>query len=153
MCSSDLPEQPIRRSALKYHSTKTKSAEFLRHACGDIRQNGNAGCPMGFAYADFAALLRDPKQPAQLVSFDPKGPEVRPAGEYLIGTVSSYYGEKHALPQRMAAYAKEHGFELHGPAYMVYLLDAASVANQEKYLLQITAAVKRKEANETDLAK
>ena len=104
-----LPEQPIRRSALKYHSSKVKSAESLRNACGDIRQNGNAGCPTGFAYTDFSDLLGNPNSPAQLVSYDPNGPEIRPAGEYLVGAVSIYYGEKHALPQRIAAYARENG--------------------------------------------
>ena len=140
-----LPEQSIRCSALKAHPTKTKNAEFLRHACGDIRQNGNAGCPMGFAYADFFDLLENPSQPAQLVSYDPNGPEVRPAGEYLVGTMRSYYGEKHALPQRMIAYARKNGLEIHGPAYTVYLLDAVSVAETDEYLMQISVAVKRKD--------
>ena len=136
------PGQPIRCSALKAQSTKTKNAEQLRYACGDIRQNGNAGCPMGLAYAEFADLLENPSQPAQLVSYDPNGPETRPAGEYLVGTISSYYGEKHALPQRMAAYARENGLELHGPAYAVYLLDAVSVAQTDQYLMQVAVAVK-----------
>jgi len=137
-----LPEQPIRRSAVRTHSGKIKNAELLRYACGDIRQNGNAGCPLGFAWNDFADLLGDPNQPAQLVSFDSAGPEIRPAGEYLVGTVACYYGEKHALPQRMAAYAKENGLEFHGPAYSVYLIDAVSAAEPERYLLQIAVAVK-----------
>ena len=136
-----LPEQPIRCSALKVHKTKTKNAEQLRHACGDIRQNGNAGCPMGVAYAEFVDLLEEPGQPAQLVSYDPNGPEIRPAGEYLVGTISSYYGEKHALPQRMAAYARKTELIIFGPAYTVYLLDAVSVAETDEYLLQIAVPV------------
>ena len=139
-----LPAQPIRRSALKTHKTKTKNAEQMRYACGDIRQNGNAGCPMGFSYNEFSDLFEKINQPAQLVSYDPNGPECRPAGEYLVGMVSCCYGEKHALPQRMAAYAAKNGLELHGPAHTVYLLDAVSVAKTDEYLLQISVAARRK---------
>ena len=145
-----LPEQKIRCSELRIHRTKTKNAEQLRHACGDIRQNGNAGCPMGFAYTEFADLLEEPNQPARLVSYDPNGPETRPAGEYLVGAISSYYGEKHALPQRMAAYAEKNDLEIFGPAYTVYLLDAVSVAETDEYLLQISAAVRRKDVDENE---
>jgi len=145
-----LPEQSIRRSALKFHSSKLKSAEHLRYACWDIRQNGNAGCPMGYEYTEFLDLLGNPEQPAQLVSYDPNGPEVRPAGEYLVGNVSIYYGEKHALPQRMAAYAQKNGLEFDGPAYSVYLRDAVSVTGTDEYLLQIAVGVRRKEEAGTD---
>ena len=137
-----LPEQPIRCSVLKVQSTKTKNAEQLRYACGDIRQNGNAGCPMGLAYAEFADLMENQNQPAQLVSYDPNGPEVRPAGEYLVGTVRCYYGEKHGLAQRMLVFAKKNGLEIYGPVYTVYLVDAVSVAQTDEYLLQISVAVK-----------
>ena len=143
-----LPERPIRRSALKYHSSKVKSVELLRYACGDIRHNGNAGCSMGYAYTEFSDLLENPNQPVQLVSYDPNGPEVRPAGEYLVGAVSIYYGEKHFLPQRMNAYAREKGLEFFGPAYSIYLLDAVSVANKEEFLLQIVVGVRPKEEDE-----
>jgi len=138
-----LPEQHIRTSAIKTHNTTTKSAEFLRYSCGDIRQNGNAACPMGFAFNEFLDLLESPNQPAQLVSFDPQGPENRPAGEYLVGTVDCYYGEKLGLPRRMSDYAMQNGLEFHGPAYTVYLLDAVSVMETEQYLLQIAVGVRR----------
>ena len=137
-----LPKQPVRCSPLRSHKTKTKSTEYLRNACGDIRQNGNAGCPMGLAYTEFSGLLEKNSQPSLLVSYDPNGPEFRPAGEYLVGTVSNYYGEKHTLPQRMAAYVRENNLEFYGPAYTVFVLDAASVREPEEYLLQITAAVR-----------
>jgi len=146
-----LAEQPIRCSTLKTHSTKKKTTEFLWHACGDIRHNGNAGCPMGLAYNEFSDLLENPSQPAKLVSYDPNGPEIRPAGEYLVGTIRSYYGEKHNLPQRMATYAKKNGLEIYGPTYTVYLLDAVSVAKKDEYLLQISVAVKRKDEDKEDL--
>jgi len=140
-----LPEQPIRTRAIKNHGEKKKSTEFLRHTCADIRQNGNAGCPMGFAFNEFLDLLENPNQPAQLVSFDPQGPETRPAGEYLVGTMNCYYGEKHSLHRRMSDYALRNGLDFSGPAYMVYLLDETSVIEPEQYLLQIAVEVKRKE--------
>jgi len=139
----ELPEQRIRTSAIKTHSSKTKSVEFLRYACWDIRQNGNAGCPMGFAFNEFLDLLEDPNQPAQLVSFDLQGPDTRPAGDYLVGTVDCYYGEKLGLPRRMSDYALQNGFVFNGPAYTVYLLDAVSVMETEQYLLQIAVGVRR----------
>lgn len=140
-----LPEQPIRCSAMKSHSGVKKNTECLRRTFWDIRQDGNPACPMGFAFNEFFDLLENPTEPAQLVSFDPQGPEIRPADEYLVGTIRSYYGEKHALPQRMAQYALKNGLELHGPAYMVYLLDAISVTGTDEYLLQIAVKAKRKE--------
>ena len=140
-----LPEQPIRRSTIKSHSEKKKSTAFLRHACVDIRMNGNASCPMGFVFNEFLDLLENPNQPAQLVSFDPQGPETRPAGEYLVGIVNCYYGERQDLHRRMADYALRNGLEFFGPAYMVYLLDETSVTEPEQYLLQISVEVKRKE--------
>ena len=98
---------------------------------------------MGFAWNDFSDLLENQSQPAQLVSFYLNGPETRPAGKHLVGTVCIYYGEKHSLPQRMANHASKNGLELHGPAYAVYLLDETSVAGTEGYLLQIAVGVRR----------
>ena len=140
-----LPGQRVHCSTIKTHNGVKKAAEYLRYACVDIRHSGNAGCPLGFAWNDFSGLLENPNQPAQLVSFDPNGPETRPAGEYMVGTVQNYYGEKHSLPQRMARYAEKNDLEFHGSAYMIYLLDQASVAAPEQYLLQIAVGIRRKE--------
>ncbi|MCL2300274.1 MAG: hypothetical protein FWC27_09050, partial [Firmicutes bacterium] len=92
---------------------------------------------------DFGGLLEKPNQPAQVMSCDPQGPDVRPAGEYLVGTVSCYYGQANSLPRRMQAQAERDRLEFCGPAYAVYLLDAASVTDSERYLLQVAAAVRR----------
>lgn len=140
-----LPEQRVRTNAIKHYSSKTKDVESLRRTFWDIRQYGNPGCPMGFAYNGFIDLLENPNEPAQVVSYDPQGPEIRPAGEYLVGTVAVFYGEKHALPRRMSDYAMKNGLVFDGPAYMVYLLDAVSVKETEQYLLRIAAGVKHKE--------
>jgi len=103
---------------------------------------------LGFAYDEFLDLLEDPEHPAQLVSYDPQGPETRPAGEYLVGTVNCYYGEKSGLARRMFEYALHNHLEFHGPAHTVYLLDTASVTEAENYLMQIAAGVKRKAQGE-----
>lgn len=140
-----LPARPVRVSALKSHGTQAKNIEYLRFACGEIRLQGNPGCPLGCAYLKFSDLLDKPDRPAQLVSFDPQGPDTLPAGEYLVGSALCCYGEENELARRMAGFARQNGLELCGPAYTVYLYDAAAVTGPEQYLLQISATVKPQE--------
>jgi len=140
-----LPERRIFCSSLEKYSSKMNSTKRLRQAFGQIRLNGNAGCPLGFSYNDFFDFLEKSDQPSQLISFDPQGPDVRPAGEYLIGTESCYYGETGGLPRRMFEYALYNNIEFIGPAFTVYLLDAASVTGPEQYLLQVAVQIKRQE--------
>jgi DNA-binding transcriptional MerR regulator len=138
-----LPARPLRCSTLEDIGGKANPAQRLRRAFGPIRQYGNAGCPLGFAWRDFFDFMEQPDRPAQLVSFDPKGPDTRPAGEYLVGTERCYYGETGRLPRRMFEYTLHNDLELCGPAFTVYLLDAASVSGAEQYLLQVTVGVQR----------
>ena len=138
-----LAERPIHRSSLEHLDGKRKDLDRLRRAHGEIRQNGNAGCPLGFAYNDFFDLLETPSQPAQLISFDPQGSEVRPAGEYLVGTAVCCYGEEKILADLMFDYVLQNNLEFSGQAYVAYLWDAASVAEPEQYLLQVTVKVNR----------
>ena len=140
-----LPARPLRCSPLEDIAGKANAAQRLRRAFGQIRQHGNAGCPLGFSYRDFFDFMEQPDSPAQIVSFDPQGPDIRPAGEYLVGTERCYYGQTGSLPRRMFEYALHGGLELHGPAYTVYLLDAASVTGAEQYLLQVTVEVAREQ--------
>ena len=141
-----LQERPVRFSSLERYSSRTSQRERLRRAFGQIRQNGNAGCPLGFVYKDFLDFLEKPDVPAQLVSFDPCGPDTRPAGEYLVGTQACFYGEANDLPRRMFQHALQSGLELSGPAFTVYLFDAACVTEPEQYLLQACVGVKRTQA-------
>jgi len=138
-----LPARPLLCSSLEDIGGKMSTAQRLRRAFGEIRQNGNAGCPLGFAYRDFFDFIEQPDRPAQLVSFDPQGPDARPAGEYLVGTESCYYGETGGLPRRMFEHALHNDMELSGPAFTVYLLDAASVTGAEQYLMQVTVGIQR----------
>ena len=137
-----LPAQAIRFSALGQNGEKN-GIERLRRAIGQIRQDGNIGCPLGYAYNSFLEFYEKPEQPAQLLSYDPQGPDIRPAGEYLVGTVSCYYDQTSGLLQRMHAFAARSRLRFHGPAYTIYLLDVASVTQPEQYLLQIAVEVER----------
>jgi len=141
-----LPERPVRFSSLENYSSRTGERERLRRAFGQIRQNGNAGCPLGFAYKDFFDFLEKPDAPAQLASFDPRGPDTRPAGEYLVGTQACFYGEAGDLPRRMLKHALQENLEFSGPVFTVYLHDAACVTEPEQYLLQVCAGVRRTQA-------
>jgi len=141
-----LPALPVRLSPIAGRGDKQKQAQRLCRAHEAIRSSGNPGCPMGYAYAGFADLFDRSQLPAQLVSYDPHGPDARPAGEYLVGADTCFYAEDNGLPRRMAVHARQNGLELCGPVYTVYLFDAACVAAPEQYLLQIAAEVRRREA-------
>ena len=117
--------------------------EPLCGTLGQIGRQGNGSCPLGLAYGNFNSLLNYPEHPAQLVSFDPRGADVRPAGEYLVGTEQCGYGEMGELARRMDCYARQRGLAFRGPAYAVYLFDEACVANPENCLLQIAVEVKQ----------
>jgi len=110
-----------------------------------LRDNGS---PLGYAYRGFDDLLDCPEEPAQIVVFDPHGSELRPAGGYLVGTVRNCYGGATDLARDMVEYAQDNGLEFIGPAYMIYLLDAAGTAGAEEYLLQVSVAVKSVVAGE-----
>jgi len=134
-----LAERPILLSAIE--SQKKKG---LHLALKEIRRNGNPGCPLGYMYQDFYSFVERPDQPVQFVSYDPQGPDTRPAGEYLVGTATCYYGRKDGLASRMYEYTQRNRLEFYGPVYAVYLLDATSVTEPEKYLLQIAVGTQEK---------
>lgn len=101
---------------------RTMGVERLRMAHDEIRQSGNPGCPLGYMYNDFYSFVAHPDRPARFVSYAPRGPDARPAG-------------------RMHELARHKRLEFDGPVYTVYLLDAVSVAEQEKYLQQVAVQV------------
>jgi len=133
-----LPAQPIHRVSL----AKAGGRIGYEYLCQCFTQVRNSGCPLGYAWHDFEDLLDFPEQPTQMVFFDPKGDDLRPAGEYLVGTAQCCYGDTDGLPSRMLDYSRHNNLEFYGPAYTVYLLDAASVAGAEEYLLQIAVRVR-----------
>jgi DNA-binding transcriptional MerR regulator len=133
-----LAERPIHSISLDQAGDETNEYKRLREC---IVQLPNSGSPLGYIYSDFLSLLERPDRPAQLVSFDPKGAELRPAGLYLIGTTASDGEEPAGLSSRMLAYARQNDLEICGPVWSVYLHDAVSAAKQEHYLLQLYAIV------------
>jgi len=133
-----LAKKPIHRVPLKQAKGEADAYKHLRDC---ILQLPNGGSPLGYAYNDFQELLERPGQPAQLVSFDPKGAELRPAGEYLIGTTVRDDETPADLSRRMLRYAMKSGLAFRGPAYIVCPHDAISVDKQEHYLLQISVMV------------
>ncbi|MCL2106861.1 MAG: MerR family transcriptional regulator [Oscillospiraceae bacterium] len=138
-------ERRVRCSPIGIDGDKKKNLEYLQRAHGRIRQDGNACCPLGYGYTDFLDLLEKPEQPQLLVSYDPQGPELLPAGEYLTGIATCYYGEPDNLARRMFQYALQNDLEFHGTTHSIYLLDTASVTGAEQHLMRITAQVRRAE--------
>ena len=106
---------------------------------------GRASGPVGYAYNELYDLLEEPDHPAHLILYDPRGPEIRPAGEFLVGTQASRYGKTSGLPRRMLEHALRHSLEMQGPAYAVNLPNADGARGAEQYLMQIAVGVRRNE--------
>jgi len=87
-------------------------------------------------------FMRSPSLPYRFFALDPSGHDRKPAGLYLIGYTRGYYGQTNGLPERMSAFAKENGLVFDGPVYNVYLLNELSIADENQYLLQVSASVK-----------
>jgi len=133
-----LPPLPIHNAPLEQAGGELATYKHLREC---IMQLPNNGSPLGYVYSDFHSLLERPARPVQLVSFDPKGAGLRPAGEYLVGTAACSDEVPAVLARRMLAYALQNGLEICGPVWSVYLHDAVSAAKQEQYLTQLSAMV------------
>jgi len=137
-----LPELRIQLSSLE-NVKKRNEISQQRQAFDQLRKAGNISCPIGFFYRDFFDLINCQDRPAKFVSYDPQGTDIRPAGEYLIGTEACCYEENSTLPQRMQAYARQNSLEFLGPIYTISLLDAASVTSKDQFLYQVAVQVRR----------
>jgi len=102
----------------------------------------NLGFPIGGLHDSLEEFLRAPGQPNYYFSIDPTGYDRRPAREFLAGYARGYYGEMGDLPQRLTAYAGEHGLTLEGPVYTVYMHDEICVRDHSRYLARVSIAVK-----------
>ena len=112
-------------------------AQLKGRYSGPAMQSGKKDGPAGYAFNEIYDLLEAPDRPARLVTFDPQGPKLRPAGEYLVGTVQCAFGEMNGLARRMLEYAMNNGLEMQGPAYVFYRHDAECGS----YALQVTVGV------------
>jgi hypothetical protein len=79
-----------------------------------------------------------PGRPAQLISYDPQGPDRQANDIYMTAAARCAGDEIGKLARRMFGHALRNALEFTGPVYAVHLLDGA-----EQYLLQISVAVKR----------
>ena len=131
--------QAVRPSGIEVQALPAHAIRRMPLKKGAV-QAGNNGCPLGHTYLNLYDLLEEPDKPAQLVSFDPQGPETRPAGEYLVGITVCRYGEMDGLPRRMLEYALHNGLDLQGSVYTEYLPNAGA-AGAEEYLLQVSVWV------------
>ena len=98
--------------------------------------------PAGGFYDDMDTFINVPGQPPRFFSCAPAGQHTKEAGEYVVGYTRGYYGNLGDLPQRMQAYAKEHGFTFTGPVYEIYLHDEIAIEDPDQYLIQVSVPVK-----------
>ena len=97
--------------------------------------------PIGGYFNDMDTFLASPSRPSRFFSLDPAGGDKKKAGRYLIGYTIGSYGQVNDLPERLAAYAKEHRLAFEGPVYNTYLLDEMSVMDHNNYLLEVDAGL------------
>ena len=103
----------------------------------------NLSFPVGGYYDDMDTFVADPSRPQHFFSIDPTGYYTRKAGDYLVGFTRGGYSELGDLPRRMTAYAEKHHLNVHGPVYLMYLLEETTLSDPADYLAQVIVAVKR----------
>jgi hypothetical protein len=103
----------------------------------------NLNYPIAGYYESVDAYFAEPSRPGMFISMDPTGNRRAPAGEYLCGYARGYYGHFGDLPQRMAAYADEHGLKLTGPVYAIYLHDEICMRDPSQYLAQVRMKIEK----------
>lgn len=113
------------------------------HIAGSTDRYVNLGFPVGGRHDSMKSFMKAPGCPNNFISIDPIGAHVRKAGEYLVGFVRGYYGELGDLPERMAAFACDHGIGLNGPVYTMYLLEEISTCDRSQYLAKCSIAVRK----------
>jgi len=97
----------------------------------------NLNNPIGGYYDSLEHFLSAPSVPSRFFSVDPHGNEERAAGKYLVGYTQGYYGQLHEAAQRLDEFAAQQNIDLHGPVYVLYLLNEISVKNPSDYLAQV----------------
>ncbi|MCL2492107.1 MAG: MerR family DNA-binding transcriptional regulator [Coriobacteriia bacterium] len=101
----------------------------------------NLAYPIGGYFASLDVFLKTPGSPQMFFSLDPTGGDEIAAGDYLVGYARGHYGVVSNLPERLVAYADEHGLKLDGPLYKLYILDEVSEPDPDRYLLRVLATL------------
>jgi DNA-binding transcriptional MerR regulator len=102
--------------------------------------------PVGGYFDTFADFCADPRTPHRFFFVDPKGTQTYPAGDYLVGYRSGYYGTENDIHLRMQEYAKKHHLVATGPVLNVYLLDEVSQRRPEDYLMRAAVPIEAPES-------
>jgi len=100
--------------------------------------------PAGGFYENIDAFMGAPGQPTRYFSHTPGGKDTKEAGLYLVLYARGYYGELGDAPERLKAYAWEHGYSFAGPVYEIYLHDEITTDDYDQYLIQVSVPVKKK---------
>ena len=116
--------------------------KFLRQMAD---RNIDSAFPTGRFYKNMDAFISTPGWPTSFFSVVPTGRDSKTAGKYLVGYTRGYYGNLGDLPQRMLAYANEHGLAFDGPVYELYLHNEISIEHTGNYLIQASVPIKRRE--------
>ena len=117
--------------------------EFLRFCQTEHDPELNLFYPIGGYFEDIDAFMNEPTLPTRFYSLDPSGKQRKEKGLYLIGYTRGY-GQANDLPKRMAAFAKKNELEFCGHLYSVYLFDGICETDPDRYLLQVSASVRKK---------
>lgn len=67
--------------------------------------------------------------------------QLKPAGNYVVGTMYADYGETDPLYQELLQYIEKNRLEIAGNAYEEYLIDEIAEKNSGNYLLQIAIQI------------
>ncbi|MDR0325187.1 MAG: MerR family transcriptional regulator [Oscillospiraceae bacterium] len=117
-----------------YTDVETYYKPFMAFTEAALEYRVNLRFPIGGYHYDMESFLAGANKPDKFFSLDPLGNCVSGAGKYLAGYKRGYYGELGDIPQRMAAYAKEHSLVCEGPVYTLYLLDEICETEPTQYL-------------------
>ena len=102
--------------------------------------------PAGGFYEDMGAFMDRPGRPSRYFSIVPAGRDTKEAGLYLVAYARGYYGNLGDAPERIRAYAVEHGYIFSGPVYEIYLHDEIAIDDYDNYLIQISVPVKKQKS-------
>jgi DNA-binding transcriptional MerR regulator len=127
-----------------YHDTETyyKSYMVFAEAAQDYRIN--LRFPIGGYHYDMDTFLAAPNKPDKFFSLDPLGNCTSSVGRFLVAYKRGYYGDFGDMPERIAAYVKEHDLICEGPVYTIYLLDEICEPEQDQYLGRTSVRIQDK---------
>ena len=112
---------------------------------------GAPAYPTGGYYYDIDSFIRDPGRPSRYFSYVPEGRDIKEVGLYIVAYKRGYYGNLGNVPERIKSYASEQGYVFTGPIYEMYPHDEIAIDDYDRYLIQISASVKKREANMRNL--